>query len=366
MKFQINQSELLDLSQSVARSCGFRSQLPVLGNILIKARGDELKLSATNLEIGIVKVVKIDIEEEGEVTVPAKVFLEVISNLDNTKITLIADNTSLQIKTDSFSSQINGISAAEFPEIPLSGKEAISIDAKVLFKFVPQVIFAAAVDEGRPQLTAVLTEVRGDLLRLIATDGYRLAHKDIAVGTSSSFKALIPKTTLEEVVRLISEDDAETVQISLSEDQNQIIFSFATTQLSSRLIEGNFPNWEKIIPSEFQTRIVIGKGVFVKAVKLASVFARDESNIVRILAKDNQITLLSEAKELGSQKNELSAQIEGEELTVAFNSKYLTEALNAFSSSQIIIELSGSLSATSIKPMGEEGLQYIIMPVNVS
>lgn len=366
MKFTILQQDFWPALQASARSCGVRSQLPVLGNILIQAQQNRLKLSATNLEIGVVKSLTADVEEEGEITIPAKTLTEIISNLGGEKINFSSLGEQLQISTGTFSSVLNGIAANEFPTIPLAGNEAISVDPKVLTSSLPQVTFAAAVDDGRPILTGVLLEIKDKKLQLVATDGYRLAHKTVAVEQEVYFKALVPRRTLEEILRLVSEEEVDKVHISTSDDHNQMIFQFGQTQLSSRLIEGQFPAWEKIIPTKVLARIIIERAEVLKAVKLASVFARSEANIVRLQNLPERLVLSSEAKELGSQKNEIEAKSEGEELQVAFNTKFLQDALSSINSSQLILELSGGLSAALLKPMGEDGLEYIIMPVNLS
>jgi len=366
MKFSILQQDLWPVLSAVSRSCGVRSQLPVLGNILLRTDQGKLKLSATNLEVGIVKSVKAEIIEEGEITVPSKTLTEVVANLSGEKLEFSASGEQLSINTSSFSSQMNGISASEFPTIPLIGKEAVKINPSILQTSLPQVVFASAVDDSRPNIAGVLMEIKGKKLQLVATDGYRLAHKTITVEEDSNFKALVPRKTFEELSRLITEEEVDNVVISTSDDQNQIIFSFGETQLSSRLIEGNFPAWEKIIPTEIKSRIVLDRAEVLKAVKLASVFARSESNIVKLQNLPTKLVLTSEAKELGSQKKEIESQSEGEEIKIAFNTKYLQEALSVIGSSQAILELSGNLSAAVLKPMGEEGLEYIIMPVNVS
>lgn len=366
MKFTILQQDLLPVLASVSRSAGIRSQLPVLGNVLIQAESGRVKISATNLEIGVVKSVKADVITEGEVTIPAKMFVDIISNLSGEKIEISASNEIVELTTPTFSSSLNGISATEFPDIPLSGKQAAVIDPKLLIKALPEVIFSAAVDDGRPILTGILTEISNKKLQLVATDGYRLAHKSMDTESQSNFKALVPRRTYEEVTRLIGEDESDGVEIAISDDSNQIVFSFGTTKLSSRLIEGQFPVWEKIIPTEVKARIVCDRVELLKAVKLASVFARGEANTVKLQNLDSKLILSSETKELGSQKKEIGAQLEGEEIQISFNTKYLMDSLSAFGSSQLIIELSGPLSAAIFKPMGETGLEYIVMPVNLS
>ncbi len=367
MKFSILQQDFLPVLSSVSRSCGVRSQLPILSNILLKVEGSKLKVSGTNLEIGVVKTLNIEAGEDGDITIPSKTLVEVIANLSGEKLELESHSDLIEISTTTFSSKMNGISASEFPEIPLIGKETASVKPEILVKSLPQVTFAAASDDGRPILTGILTEIKDKKLQLVATDGYRLASKIVETPETSNFKALVPRKTFEEVIRLISEDESDTVNIATSDDQNQIIFKFGNTQVSSRLIEGQFPAWEKIIPSETKVRLIIERAETLKAVKLASVFTRSEANIVKLQTNPSGgIILTSEAKEVGNQKKEIEAQVEGGEIQIAFNAKFLIDVLAAISTSQVIMELSGSLSAALIKPMGEEGLQYIIMPVNLS
>lgn len=367
MKFSILQQDLWPSLQAVARSCGVRSQLPVLSNILLSADKGQVKLSATNLEIGVVKLISAEVTEEGEITVPSKTLTDVVANLSGEKIGFTASEDQLEINTGSFSSKINGISAAEFPSIPLAGKEAAVIAPEAFVKSLPQVTFAAAADDGRPILTGILTEIKDKKLQLVATDGYRLAHKTVPLPEGATFRALVPRRTLEEISRLIGEEESDNIKIATSDDQNQIIFKFGNTQVSSRLIEGQFPAWEKIIPAEAKARLVVERAEILKAVKLASVFTRNEANVVKLQnPASGGLVLTSEAKEVGSQKKEIEATVEGEEMQIAFNTKFLMDVLSVISTSQVIIELSGSLSAALIKPMGEEGLQYIIMPVNLS
>ncbi|MFH0936705.1 MAG: DNA polymerase III subunit beta [Candidatus Daviesbacteria bacterium] len=366
MKFSILQQDLWGALQSVSRSVGVRSQLPVLGNILISATEGKLKLAATNLEIGVVKTINAEIKEEGEITIPAKTLVEVVANLGGEKIEFVATIEQVEISTSTFSSKLNGISASEFPTIPLIGKQAVNLDPEVLIKSLPQITFTAAADDGRPALTGILTEIKDKKLQLVATDGYRLAHKIMEVKEDSNFNSLIPRRTFEEIGRLISEDEVDKITISISDDQNQIIFQFGNTQVSSRLIEEKFPAWEKIIPTGAKARIIVDRMEFLKAVKLASVFSRSEANIVRLQNLPQKLILTSEAKELGNQQKEVEAEVEGEEINIAFNTKFLQDVLSAVNSSQIILELSGNLSAAILKPIGEEGLEYIIMPVNLS
>lgn len=366
MKFSILQQDLLPALSSVSRSVGVRSTLPVLDNILLSVEGKKLKIAATNLEIGVIRFVSIDDEVEGAITVPAKTFLDLISGLGQSKVTVESEGEILAISSGKFKASINGIAASEFPAIPLASSEGI-IFPKDIFLTSGQILYAAAVDEGRPVLTGILTNSRDGKLDFVATDGFRLAHRAIELpkGTGN-FKSLIPRKTFEEVLRIISETAVDEVKVSTSENQNQVVFTLGATIVSSRLIEGNFPSWEKIIPTTIVSRAILEKESLLKAIKLAAVFAKNEANIIIVSVRKGFLSLKSSAKEVGSQENEIEGEIEGEELTIAFNAKFLQDALTNIPTSQLLMEFSGSLSATLIKPVGVEGLEYIVMPVRLS
>lgn len=383
MRLSIPQTDLYPALQSVARSCGTRSSLPVLANILIQATQNTLRLSATNLEIGIVKSIPSQVEEEGDITVPAKILLDVVTSLSGQEVVLDSSEDQLRISTSNFNAAINGISAAEFPSIPLSTEEGFFIETKALQNSLPQITFAAASDDGRPILTGILTQIKNNTLELVATDGFRLAHKTAKLSEKSTtstllnYKTLIPKKTFEEVIRLIHEEKSiskqqqeQIIEISTSENHNQMIFKIGQTQLSSRLIEGQFPTWEKIVPTSFESVVIIERTELLKAIKLASVFAKDAANIVKLdvvnTDKEQKVVISSEAKEVGQQKTEIDAQITGNPLTIAFNSKYLQDALLTTDAKNIILNFSGILSATLIKHEGYDGLEYVVMPIRLS
>ena len=371
MKFSILQQDFLPKLQAVSRSVGIRSTLPVLDNILLAVEDHgpsdkKCKIAATNLEIGVIKYVSILDEVPGEITVPAKTLVELISGLGEGKITLESEGEMLTVSSGKFKAQVNGISAAEFPAIPMSSSAGI-IFPKDVFLSSHQILYASAVDEGRPVLTGILTDAKSERLDFVATDGFRLAHRSASLPKGSpSFKSLIPKKTFEEVLRIISEENCDNVEISSTENQNQVVFTLGQTIVSSRLIEGNFPSWEKIIPTEIIGRAIVEKEALLKAIKLAAIFAKNEANIVVINTKKNLLDIKSSAKEVGSQENEVEGDIEGEELTIAFNAKFLQDAVSNIPTQTLMIEFSGSLSASLIKPVGQEGLEYIVMPVRLS
>lgn len=366
MKFTVLQQDFLPALQAVSRSVGSKSTLPVLDNILLATEGSNLKIAATNLEIGIIKFIPVEVIEPGEVTAPAKTLVEIVSGLKQVKLDIEADTSNIMVSSGKFKAKINGMSSSEFPVIPLSEVEGVKF-SKELLQSCAQILFASAVDEGRPILTGILTQTSNGNMDFIATDGFRLAHKRVKLEDSKlDFKSLIPRKTYEEVIKILSEDGVSSVNISTSSSQNQAIFNFGSTVLSSRLIEGNFPVWEKIIPTNIVSKLKIDKDEILKAIKLASVFARNESNVIIIKLAENKIQIESSAKELGNQENEVEGVIEGESLNIAFNAKFLIDAISSCPTQEIEINFSGALSPTLIKPVGDFGLEFIVMPVRLN
>lgn len=366
MKFTVLQQDFLPPLQAVARSVGVRSTLPVLDNVLLSAESKRLKIAATNLEIGVVKYIGVETESEGEITVPAKTLVELVSGLGENKLTLESTAEILTLQSGKLKATINGIPASEFPAIPLSSDKGLSFP-KEAFLTSSQILFASAVDEGRPVLTGILMDVADGKLDFVATDGFRLAHRRLELSKDEiQFRSLIPRRTFEEVLRVIAEEEVVEVNIAASENQNQVVFTLGSTIVSSRLIEGQFPAWGKIIPQKIVARAVVEKDELLKAVKLAAIFAKNEANVVVLTTKKGILKLESHAKELGGQENEVEGEVEGEQLQIAFNAKFILDAISNCPSSQLMLEFSGPLSAALIKPIGVEGLEYIVMPVRLS
>lgn len=366
MKFTVLQQDFLPPLQAVARSVGVRSTLPVLDNVLLSIEGKKLKIAATNLEIGVIKYINVEVESEGEITMPAKTLVELVSGLGQNKLTLESTGEVIGLQSGKLKASINGIAASEFPAIPLSSDKGVSFP-KEAFLTSSQILFASAVDEGRPVLTGILMDVSDGRLDFVATDGFRLAHRRLDLPkVETQFRSLIPRRTFEEVLRIISEEDVEEINISTSKNQNQAVFTLGSSVVSSRLIEGQFPAWGKIIPQKIVARALVEKDELLKAVKLAAIFAKNEANIVVLTTRKDLLKLESHAKEVGSQENEIEGEVDGEQLQIAFNTKFILDAISNSPSSQVMIEFSGPLSAALIKSIGVEGLEYIVMPVRLS
>ncbi len=370
MRIKILQQDLVGPLQSVSRSAGIKAALPVLSNILFEAENTSLKLSATNLEVGVIREIPAEVIEGGAITIPSKTLNEVISSLSGNQIELYTEGELLKIKSGKFNADLNGISASEFPAIPQATNSGFEIPKDIFKQAIPQVSFASAVDEGRPVLTGILTEIIDGKFEVVATDGFRLAHKSFSNEKLKgvNFKALIPRRTLDELVKLAGEENqAEVIEVSVTDNLNQVVFKVGRTVLSSRLIEGNFPTWEKIIPSQFLVSALVEKEEFVKGLKLASVFARTEANVIKLNLKKGGIQITSETRELGHQDAVVEAEVTGEEMVVAFNFRYLIDAVSVCPGEKLKINFSGVLSPTLITPEGDlKGLEYIVMPIRIN
>lgn len=365
MKLSVLQENLVKGLSIVSRLATSKTQLPVLANILLITEKGKLKLSATDLETGINFYLGAKIEKEGAITIPAKVLFEFISSLSADKVNLETKGDSLQILSGNSKAEINGIGAAEFPKIPgFSGKPTLSFAVETFKEMVDQVAFAAATDEGRPVLTGVRVAVENNNLVLAATDGYRLSVKELKDLKAGELKKvlIIPARTLQEVSRIKEEG---RVKILLMKKGNQMIFGFEDVEVVTRLIEGEFPAFEKIIPQEKKTSLIAEREELLKAVKIAAIFARETANIVKFSILNSQFSISANGPQVGSNESVVEAKIEGEENKIAFNFRYLLDFLSSIISEEIIFEMTGPLNPGVFKSKGDPSLLHIIMPVRV-
>ena len=355
---------------TVSRSVAARTQLPALSNVLLATDKGRLKLSATNLETGVNFWLGAKIEEEGAISIPAKILTEFVSSLPAERIELKSREGSLQLNCASYQASFVGLPASEFPSVPtLKSKEVVFFDSQILSQAVSQVAFAAAQDEGRPVLTGVLIMAKNKNLILVSTDGYRLSLKKIKIikGLEEFKKGLIiPSRTLSEVARIIGEREQEKkVGLTITPESNQVIFSTAEVEVVSRLIEGEFPEFEKIIPEKGTTKVLLDKEEFIRAVKSAAIFARESANIVRLKIDGSKLKISANAPQIGDNLVEVGAEIEGKKDKIAFNSRYLLDFLNVVEAKQISFEMEGSASPGVFTPVGDASFLHLIMPVRV-
>lgn len=369
MKLTINQEEFSKYLNICLRAIALRPNLPILSNVLIRAKNKNLELSTTNLEIGILISIPAKIQQEGETTTNTKIVTEYISSLPKSEINLNLESNMLIFKSDGFGASFNTASPSEFPVIPKTeDKEVIVIESQLFFDACQQVVFAAAGGEGRIELTGVLMEAENDSLRFVATDGYRLSFRTIKLDKlKNNFKIIIPAKTINEALRVIGDIKPKEIKIFMAKDQNQIIFKIDNINLVSRLIDREFPAWEKIVPAEFKTRAVVKKEDFLQATKLASVLAKDAGNVVKIKLNNSKVEFSATAKEYGQNQGVVDAKIDGEGGEIAFNFHYLSDILANLDDESFVFEMNESLNPVKFSGGSKKSADFyhIIMPVRI-
>ena len=369
MKLQILQ-ENLDKAVSIAsRFASPKAQLPILGNVLISTQKSKIFISATNLEMSVSVGVGAKVEEDGEISIPAKVIAELISNLPKDTITLSSEKEQLKVSTSVFSSTVLGMDATDFPEIPNSVNKngSVSILKKDLVEALSQVSFSASLDETRPVLTGVLFIWRRNELTLVATDGFRLSKKKLKVdGIEKESRQILPKSVLSEVARSNDGNEAD-ILFSLQEKDKQIIFGIGETVLTSRLLEGDYPDFEKIIPKNPPIKILVDKEEFLRAVKLASIFARDAANVVKIIVLKENLKIVAESGQSGSQETKVDAKVEGitPDFEISFNFRFLEEFIHSVNGEEVKMEFSTTTAAGIFTDSSDSNYLHLIMPVRV-
>jgi len=362
----------------VSRAVTTRTTLPILSNILIEADGDDrLKLSATNLELGINCWIPCRIDDPGSTTVPARLLGDFVTSLPagDVAMELVARNQTLKVSADRFKADIKGIDAADFPVLPtVEQGTRFAVDARVLKQMIGQVVIAAATDDSRPILTGIQLTADPDAgkLTLAATDGFRLSVREAPLDAplEGRFTVIVPARALAELQRVIGDDD-DRVEIAITPKRNQILFQLHDLNLVSQLIEGTFPPYERTVPTDTATRGVINTKALYGAVRMASFFARDAANIVRLRLEAGDelggtITVFAQAAEVGDNESQLEGAIEGESVEVAFNAKYLLDVLGAMGSEQVILGLGGPSSPGLFRPADETPFTHVIMPMHIS
>jgi DNA polymerase-3 subunit beta len=357
----------------VSRAVSSRATLPVLANVLLKTDNAGLKLTATNLEIGINCWVPGKVEAEGEITVPAKLLTDLVASLPNQRIDLqlSTKDRTLKVTCGGSRSSIKGIDADEFPVVAAIGDApATSVDARALREALGEVVFAAATDESRPILTGVLTKLAGDQMTLAAADNYRIAVRNLTLAqpVSAETSIVVPGRSYAELMRILP-DAEQPIDITITPNKSQVLFHVEGIDLVSRLIEGQFPNYEPVIPTSHSTRAVIDREAFLAGARRASIFARDSANIVKVeVAGDgsNEVSITAHAADVGDAADALEAAVEGQATTIAFNARYLIDVLSNLGADEAALELSGPLAPGVIRGIGKDDYVHVIMPVRTA
>ena len=380
MKISCLQENLSRGLAVVGRAVASRATLPVTQNVLLSIDQSMLKLSATNLEIAITTWVGAMIEEEGSITVPARLLTEFVNSLPNDKIELELQQGSglLQISSGSSNAHINTTDASEFPPIPtVDDGVAAEVDPVVLKSAIARVAFAAATEESRPVLTGVELKLKESKFTMAAADGFRLAvhHGTLLQPVPEEISVIIPARTMNELNRLIG-DQEEPVEIMMTPAKGQVMFRVRggdNVEIVSQLLQGTFPNYEQLIPQSYTTRAVMDLPTVLRAARTASIFARDGSNIIRMHlmpaasdAEPPKVEISARSEEVGDNQDLVDLdEIEGEEGKIAFNSRYLLDVLSVLEKGKVALETTTSSSPGVFKPTDSEEYIHVVMPMFV-
>lgn len=361
MKLQVTQENLNKALSSVARVANTRGTLPILANVVLKTVGTRLTIAATNLDIAITHYIGSKVAEEGSITVPARLMQDFVSSLPSGVIELSLDDYKLHITTDQYNSVINGVSAEEFPVMPaITEGKSFSISTGVLKKALQQVLVAASSDEARPVLTGVYFHVHEGSVYMAATDSYRLAEKNIGA-VSDDVNLLIPASALQDLLRLLSDGDE---QVEVTHDEQQVLFKVGEVELVTRLIEGTYPDYRRLVPTSFATEATLKRADFVNITKVSSLFARESAGSVTVHLdpEAKTVSIRSIASQLGENTASATAEVTSEG-TITLNSKYLLDALGTLSGDQVKLCFNGKLEPCVLKDAKADDYTHVIMPL---
>ncbi len=374
MKASVSQQQLAHGLSVVSRAVSPRSTLPVLANVLVATDDGRLRLSATNLELGISSWIGAQISAEGAITVPARTLSDLVSALpnDTVQLDLNTRTQTLTVRCGTSVTDIKGIDANEYPPIPVPDlQEGIELNVSDFKEMIQQVAFAASADEARPVLQGVYMTVTGDEINLAATDGFRISVRRATLSEAAAqpMKAIIPARALNELARIAADND-ETVTMVLPQGRGQVLFHLKDAELVSQLIEGNFPDYRAIIPRSFKSTTILSAPALLKACKQAEIIARDGNNVIRMNIqpggdKPGQVDISAQSEETGTANICIDATVEGPGLVIAFNVRFLREVLEVLKAPNIALETNANNTPGMLRPVGDQSFQHVIMPMHL-
>ena len=366
MKFIVNGNDLSQAVMKVSKAISIKTTNPILEGIKLSVKGDNLTLSATDLEIAIEKTIVSDTFMEGQTVVPGKIFAEFVKKLENEEqVEIVLEGESkLKIVYGTSEVFLSVLSADQFPTIIKTEKEnAFSLLQKDFKDIINKTVFSCSTDESRPILKGCLFEVNGDELTCVAIDGFRLAvAKKKVKNASSDFSVVVPARSLNEIGRLLENDDEE---ITFINEKNKFMIEVEGTVFITRLLEGNFVNYKQIIPSDFITTVKVSRSGFLSSLERANVVAKEAKNIVKLDIKENYINILANS-ESGNINENVIINLDGKDLSIAFNSKFICDALKAAGDDFVNIYLNSPISPCVIKPYSGEEYLYLILPIRIN
>jgi DNA polymerase-3 subunit beta len=352
----------------VGRAVATRTTLPITNNVLLITEDSRLKLAATNLEIAISYWLGANVEQEGAITLPAKLLTEFVNSLPADKIDINLSQRTLELKCARYEARISGIDAEDFPPIPQPGDGiTYQIEPEVLHLAIAHTVFATTAEDTRPVLTGIYCEFEGDTLTLAAADGFRLAvyKAPLAMSAVEGGEIIIPGRSLQELARLLA-DQEELVEITINSNKSQVLFRLKDVEMVSQLIQGTFPNYKQLIPESYSTKAVVSTKEFLQATRTAAIFARDGSGIVRLqITPEGSMNISARSEQIGDNVGEIDAKVEGEAAKIAFNGRYLIDVLNVLHEGEVLLEATTPSSPGVIRPMGSDNYIHVIMPMFV-
>lgn len=367
MKIDLLTINIQDKLSIINHAVSLKSQIPILLNILLEAKDTKLKIKSTDLEVGIEVLVDANTEEEGSITIPAKTFIELINTIPDESISLETKEETLIVKSKKTKSVFQTIKSDEYPTLYKDkGEKITSLQEEEVKSDFSSIVFAAAVDTTRPALSGIMVKSEESGFLLVATDGYRLSlkhHKTENKQPKSKDSFIVPARVFRELMAI--KEESKNIDVYISSENSQIMFAQGETLLVGRLIEGVFPNYEKIIPSDFSTSSTFDREEMLKAVKICSIFARDSANIIKLSFQKNQIIVSSTSPQVGENTVTVEGTLSGEENEIAFNARYLLDVLSSLPQKDMVFEMTGPLNPGVFKIKDDASFLHLIMPVRV-
>jgi DNA polymerase-3 subunit beta len=368
MQFTVLQENFQKGLSVVSRAVNQRSPLPVLSNLLIKTDKGRIKVTASDLQITISSWIGAKVDVPGEITVPAKILIDFVNQLSDEKIEMTLDGANLKVITEKAKANFATIPASEFPnlELPEDGNK-LSVKSSEILKAIQQVQFASATDESRPVLTGIYLRAEKDVLVIACTDGYRMAEYKLKLAkeVESAVKCVIPARAFADIIKSFV-TKSEEIEITINTEKNAVVVRAEDSEAQLRMIEGQYPDYESVLPKEFTTEIRVSKTEILNAIKLASVFAKDIGNSVKISASGESIEAKSQPSETGSDLSKINGELTGDNIEITFNAKYLLDFLNSIDESEIIFKASDSLKPGLFNIVGQDNYFFLAMPMKAN
>lgn len=364
MKIEINQRDLSKHINIAQKGISSRTTMQILDGILLETKNNKLKLTATDLQMSIETYVDCHVDMEGSIVVNSRIFGDIIRKLPDSTIYIQVDNNSINIKCENSEFNIIGNSATEYPELPIIlEQDSFQIPNDLFKTAIRQTVFSTTQDETRPSLTGVLLEIIDKDISFVALDGYRLALKKAPVFSNKDIKIIIPGRALVELNKIL-EDNEENLRIGAS--PGHVVFDTGETIIYSRLLEGQFFNYKEIIRNDHKTSVIVNKKLFQDSLERASLLAKEEkANLVKLNITDGEIIIKSNS-EIGNVNEVIKAESSGDNLNIAFNSRYILEGIKVIDSEEIQLNFMGSLNPCIITPVQDENYIYLVLPVRLA